>query len=68
MQICGHFRELKISRGCQVFDAVSFFKLCEYMKKDLGGGEGVASGTVPADDWNREVAGDRVETMIEKIG
>ena len=32
--------------------------------KDLGGGEGIAAGAVPADNRNREVVRDRVEPVI----
>jgi len=37
------------------------------MKKDLGGGECVAAGAMPAGYGNREVAGDGIEPVIDQF-
>lgn len=59
--------KLKASRAREIFDAVGFFEFGEYMKKNFGGGECVAAGAMSAGNRDREVACDRVETVIEKI-
>jgi len=60
-------RELEAPRAGEIFDTVSFFELCKYVKKDFCGGECVTAGAMAADDRNREVARDGIEPVIQQI-
>jgi len=44
------------------------FQFRQQLKKDLGGGECVATGAMPARDQDREVLGECVETVVQQFG
>jgi hypothetical protein len=62
--MCGLFRELKASRGREIFDPVSLFEFGEYEQEDFGGGECIAAGAMTARDRNREMTRDRFQPVI----